>query len=220
MAIELNLDKEIKLDLSKGSGLTLDLQKGNFVNLSKNSLDKVKLRAGAGWNCKQVKTSGFFGFGGTTSFLDIDLDLAVGMRDEYGELLYKVYFGNKTAPGVHLDKDDLTGTQGYIDIDQMCTSTKKDNENTTIDLSKVPKDVAQIEIGVCIYNNFVFSDIDNAYCKLVDETNNRVLCSVKMQNDGGRNKTVHMATLKRTTEGWVFESVKQYKEGKIGDFLR
>lgn len=220
MAIELNLDKEIKLDLNKNSGITLDLEKGNFVNLSKNSLDKVKLRAGAGWNCKQVKTSGFFGFGATTKYLDIDLDLAVAMRDEDGRLVKKVYFGNKSEPGVKLDKDDLTGSQGYIDIDKMCASTAKDNENTTIDLTKVPKDVTQIEIGVCIYNNFVFADIDNAYCKLVDETNKRVLCSVKMKNDGGSNKTVHMATLKRTTQGWVFESVKQYKSGKISEFLR
>lgn len=217
MSVNLDLSKEVTLDLSKGS-TTLDLSKGTFINLSKNSLDNVKLRAGAGWNVKREKRRGLFF---TQEVIrDIDLDLAVVLRDDNGSVIDKAYFGHKNASGVHLDKDDLTGSQGYLDIDKMCNSTAKDNENTTIELSKVDSRVSQIEIGVCIYNNFVFEDIDNAYCKLVDTTNNKVLCSVKMQNDGGRNKTVHMATLKRTPQGWVFESVKEYLPGRIGDFMK
>lgn len=214
MPVTLDLSKEVKLDLTKGT--TLDLSKGSFINLSKNNLDGVKLRAGAGWNTKLVK-SGFFGVG--TRELNVDLDLCAICYDKYGNLVTSVYFGHKNAEGIQLDTDDLTGSSGRIDINRMCNSTAKDNENMTINLSKVSSKIEQIDIQVCIYNDYTYEDIDNAYCKLVDTTNNKVLCSVKLQNTGGRNRTVKMASLKKTAEGWVFESLKEFEPYKIGHYV-
>lgn len=218
MALELDLNKEIKLDLTKGSGLSLDLTKGQYVNLSKNSLENVTLRAGAGWNTHQEVHHGFLGRKIVTS-KDVDLDLCLALRDDEGNLIEKVYFADKATKGVRLDKDDREGTEGYLDIDRMCASTEKDNENVQIILSKVNPRVTQIEIGVCIYNDFTYSDIDNAYVKLVDVTNNKVLCSTKMCNTGGHSQTIHFATLKRTTNGWVFEAIQEYLPYRITGFL-
>ncbi len=221
MAINLDLSKEVKLDLNKGAGISLNLDKGEYVNLSGNKLDSVRLRAGVGWNIKtQEQTTGLFLKRTTKVQKPIDLDLVLKLVSD-GEKVGAVYFGNKHAKGINLDHDDLTGSSNAIDVNFMCNSTAKDNENTTINLLRVNKHIDEIQIAICIYNNYYFEDIDNAYCKLVDETNNRVICSTIMQNDGGRNQTLHFASLKKTDDGqWVFEAVQEYKQGKIGQYLK
>lgn len=224
MAIELDLNKEIQLDLNKG--ITLDLEKGDFVNLSKNRLDHAVLRAGCGWNCRMVEKKGLFGL--TRRVMeDVDLDLTCSLEDAYGHVIDRVYFNHRAVPGLQLDQDDRSGSSGWKDVDKECRSLSKDNENIMIRLDQVPANVAQIRIGVVIYNqgrqtkglpNHTFDMIDNAYCKLVDETGKRVLCSVKMSENGGDRTAVMMAILKRYQGQWVFEAAEEYSYAHVLSF--
>lgn len=223
MAIELDLNKEIQLDLNKG--ITLDLEKGDFVNLSKNRLDDSRLRAGCGWNCRMVKKRGFF----TTKRVmeDVDLDLICVLEDDRGRVLDRVFFNNREVRGLRLDQDDRSGSEGYKDVDRECQSLNKDNENIMIRLDRIPANMAQIRIGVVIYNELrkkkglplhTFAMIDNAYCKLVDETGRRVLCSVKMSEKGNNATAVMMAVLKRYQGQWMFEAAEEYSNANVMTF--
>ncbi len=60
--------------------------------------------------------------------------------------------------------------------------------------------------------------IDNAYCKLVDETGRRVLCSVKMSEHGGDRTAVMMAVLKRYQGQWMFEAAEEYSYANVLTF--
>lgn len=224
MSIQLDLNKEIQLDLDKG--ITLDLEKGDFVNLSKNRLDHVVLRAGCGWNCRQVEKKGLFGFKRQV-MEDVDLDLTCSLEDANGQVIDRVYFNHRSVPGLRLDQDDRSGSTGWKDVDQECRSLDKDNENIIIRLDQVPASVDQIRIGVVIYNqgrqmkgqpNHTFDMIDNAYCKLVDETNRRVLCSVKMSEKGRDRTAVMMAIIKRYQGQWVFEAAEEYSYAHVLSF--
>lgn len=223
MSIQLDLNKEIQLDLNKG--ISLDLNKGDFVNLSKNCLDDVVLRAGCGWNCRMVERRGFFGTHWVME--DVDLDLICVLEDDKGNVIDRVFFNRRSAPGLQLDQDDRSGSQQRVNIDQACQSLMKDNENILIRLDLIPAAISQIKIGVVIYNverqrkllsNHTFSMIDNAYCKLVDESGRRVLCSVKMSDRGGDNTAVLMAILKRYQGQWVFEAAEEYTTDDVLSF--
>lgn len=223
MPVQLDLNKEIKLDLNKG--ITLNLEKGDYVNLSKNSLDNAVLRAGCGWNCRMVEKHGLF----RTRMVpeDVDLDLICVMEDAEGRVLDRVFFNHRSAPGLQLDQDDREGSTGWKDVERECRSLDKDNENITIRLSQVPAQVSIIKIGVVIYNfgrqkmgqpKHTFSMVDNAYCKLVDETGRRVLCSVRMSENGTDRTAVTMAVLKRYQGQWVFEAAEEYSYADVGTY--
>lgn len=223
MPIQLDLNKEIQLDLNKR--ISLDLEKGDFVNLSKNRLDNAVLRAGCGWNCRMVEKRGLFGKKRVME--DVDLDLICVLEDDRGNVIDRVFFNNRAVPGLQLDQDDRSGSAAWKDVDQECRSLNKDNENILIRLNQIPAQVAQIRIGVVIYNqarrqkglpNHTFDMIDNAYCKLVDETGHRVLCSVKMSEHGGDRTAVMMAVLKRYQGQWMFEAAEEYSYSNVLSF--
>lgn len=83
---------------------------------------------------------------------DVDLDLICVLEDEQGRVLDRVFFNNREVRGLRLDQDDRSGSQGWKDVDKECRSLNKDNENIMIRLDQIPANVAQIRIGVVIYN--------------------------------------------------------------------
>lgn len=215
MAIQLDLNKEIQLDLNKG--IQLDLNKGDFVNLSKHSLDRMSLRAGCGWNNRQFVKKGLF-FSRTVTE-DVDLDLVAVLENADGQVIDRVFFNRLHVPGLTLDQDDRSGSEGVRDIERSLRSLDKDNENISIRLNQIAPNVAMIKIGVVIYNiarqkqgqsKHTFNMIDSAYCKLVNETTGQVLCSVRMGDNGGDHTAVVMAILKRYNGQWVFEAAEDY----------
>ena len=208
---------EIQLDLKKG--ISLDLSKGDYVNLSKNRLDSLQLRAGCGWNSKEIHTpKGFFFKRDVVTYKDVDLDLIAVLKDRGGRTVDRIYFHHRHAPGLMLDQDDRQGTVGKIDIQAICSSPVKDNENIYINLDRIPPQIDMIKIAVAIYDRNTFEDVTDAYCKLVDETNGRVLCSVKMSEEGMNNTCVHLANIRRKGPDWIFEAVGTYSRERFNEF--
>jgi tellurium resistance protein TerZ len=201
----------LDLDLTKVEGI--DLTKGDLLDLSKGGLETHKLRVGAGWNCVEREMGSFMGFlFGKTQMLDVDLDLIAVLEDKNGRELERVYFNHKTDRhnAIRLDKDDRQGEAVRINIDYRCTNTCKDTENMTVILSNLPDNVQHVRFAVAIYDENTFRDVPQAYCKLVDETEGRVLCSFKMSEDGGRNKSIRMLTLHRAGTSWTLEAIGEY----------
>lgn len=176
------------VDLSKK---TVNLSKGELVNLSKQSEGLKKIMVGLGWDpadsgfIENHIKRGFFGrlFGGSSasdsqsvqSNETIDCDAWLALLQ--GGVLKKsddvVYYGNKdlTIKGnnvVHHHGDNLTG------------DGDGDDEQITINLDKLPPEYDSIVIGVTIYRGKEkgqsFSTIKNTFIRVVDEKDGFEIC--------------------------------------------
>lgn len=191
---------EVTLDLNK-PGL-LNLEKQDFLNLTKTNLNLSNIRVSAGWD---VSTHG----------RDYDLDLFGNLLDADGKLIHNanhtVYYGDKHSQGVQLDHDNLTG------------AGDGDDENMFVNFDKLPENVSKIVIGVAIYEarnrHQDFGHVKNAYVRLVDQsqTPEKEIVRFNLTEDGGSYTAVKFAEFNRTAEGWVFKAVGDYLNGSIGE---
>lgn len=179
----------------------LNLKKNDVLDLTKTSANYSSLRLSAGWDITKR--------GGS----DYDLDLFALLLDSNNRLTKAtnacVYYGNKNAKGVELDKDNLTG------------EGDGDDENIFIDLTKVPSEVKKIILAVAIYDaesrRQSFQYVNNAYVRLVDTSNRREIeiCRYNLSNDGGNSTAVICAELFRNGSDWSFKAVGDYTNGSI-----
>lgn len=187
-------EKEVLLDLSKG-GL-LNLEKREFVNLTKSGVSLSNIRAAAGWDMARFGSN-------------IDLDLCAYLFE--GNQLYQtIYYGNKTGKGIYLDGDNLTG------------AGDGDDENIRINFNSLPPKVDRIVIAVVIYSSGkIFSGVKNAYVRLVDESQGeQELVRYNLSEDGGKNTAVVAAELKQVNGEWRFVAVGDYSHNSISSLGR
>lgn len=191
---------EVTLDLNK-PGL-LNLEKQDFLNLTKTNLNLSNIRVSAGWD---VAARG----------RDYDLDLFANLLDADGKLIRNanstVYYGYKRSQGVQLDHDNLTG------------AGDGDDENMFVNFDKLSENVSKIVIGVAIYEarnrHQDFGHVKNAYVRLVDQsqTPEKEIVRFNLTEDGGSYTAVKFAEFNHTAEGWVFKAVGDYLNGSIGE---
>lgn len=194
---------EVTLDLNK-PGL-LNLEKQDFLNLTKTNLNLSNIRVSAGWD---VAARG----------RDYDLDLFGNLLDADGKLIrnanHTVYYGDKRSQGVQLDHDNLTG------------EGDGDDENMFVNFDNLPENVSKIVIGVAIYSASArhqdFGHVKNAYVRLVDQsqTPEKEIVRFNLTEDGGSYTAVKFAEFNRTAEGWVFKAIGEYLNGSIESISR
>jgi tellurium resistance protein TerZ len=143
----------------------INLTKGQRISLTKENGEKLKhICVGANWSAIQVKSF----FGGTKT-KDVDLDLSVGAFDAQGNFVEKLYFGNyrhKPISGMNHSGDDRTGdTDGDDGLD---------NEVVTIDIEKLPGNVAYLALVLNSYTLIDFKDIPSASVRIYEGTPSRV----------------------------------------------
>lgn len=188
----------------------LNLQKGNVLDLTKQNPTLNQILVGAGWDVKQVEAKGFFGRLLATNTQDFDLDLFAIKLDGNGAVMKNglVYFGEKEHTGILLHGDNLTG------------EGDGDDEKISLRLNEIPSTCQKIVFGVAIYSaeqrNQTFSQVENAYVRLVDEANgNREICRFNLSNDGADHTGILMSELTRVNNEWTFKALGQYYKGSI-----
>lgn len=151
--------------------MAINLQKGQRISLSKEAPGLTKLMCGLGWDVVKKSGGGFFrNFGGGGH--DYDLDASVVCLDANGKLTAKeniIYFGNlqhSSGSIVHTG-DNLTG------------AGDGDDEVIIIDLPRIPADIAKLVLVINIYDCIArqqdFTQVDNAFVRLVNSANNKEL---------------------------------------------
>lgn len=186
--------REVQLDLNKG---VLNLNKNEFLNLSKANVSLERLRLAAGWDV--IKKSGFFGSFSSNA----DLDLVAYLQDSSGRVVDRVYFGDKRSQGIYLDGDNLTG------------EGDGDDENIYVSLSQLNPSVTKITFAVVIYSSHSFSDVENAYVRLVNENDGREILRYNLSSEGGNNKAVKCASLEKVNGDWTFAAIGTYHNKDI-----
>lgn len=158
--------------------MSVSLQKGQKVNLSKDNAGLSKVVVGLGWDeAKPSGGGGFFAslFGAAThQAIDCDASAIMLKNGRFTDNTDLVYFGNlkhKSGTVNHMG-DNLTG------------EGEGDDEQIVIDLARVPAEYDRIVIVVNIYQAVQrkqhFGMIENAFIRLVDARNNKEMCKYNL----------------------------------------
>ncbi|MEI4271837.1 TerD family protein [Klenkia sp. LSe6-5] len=166
--------------------MSVNLSKGQKVSLAKRDGGQLtRVRMGLGWDA--VKKKGFFG----SREQSIDLDASVLMFDASGALVDQVWFQQLRS------KDGSVQHTG----DNRTGAGDGDDESVRIDLTALPANVATL---VCTVNSFTgqdFSQIANAFCRLIDETTETEIARYELSGSGRHNAQI-MAKVSRDGAGW------------------
>lgn len=193
--------------------MSVKLQKGQKVSLSKEHAGLSKVIVGLGWDEVQQQRRGLF----APKPQDIDCD-AFALLLVNGKLTNNqdiVYFGNlahKSGSVKHMG-DNLTG------------AGEGDDEQIVIDLNSVPSQYDRIVLAVNIYKAFDrrqhFGMIQNAFIRLVDGRNNNEMCIYNLTENYSGMTAMLFGEVYRYNGEWKFSAIGQgTNDGSIGDFAK
>jgi tellurium resistance protein TerZ len=178
--------------------MSINLSKGQKISLTKSGGGTLtKVRMGLGWDA--VRKKGLFG----SKSQSIDLDASCMIFDASGQLVDQVWFRqlkSKDGAVVHTG-DNRTG------------AGDGDDESITVDLATLP---AAAKTLVFVVNSFTgqnFSQIENAFCRLIDETDGTELARYELTGSGTHNAQV-MAKVVRDGQGWSMTAIGSIANGR------
>jgi len=178
--------------------MSVNLSKGQQVSLTKSGGGGLTVvRMGLGWDA--VKKRGLFG----SRSQSIDLDASALLFDARGGLVDAVWFRQlRSRDGsVQHTGDNLTG------------EGEGDDESVIVDLTRVPAEVAQIVFTVNSFTGQDFTQIENAFCRLVDETTREEIARYSLSGSGTHNAQV-MAKVSRGGSGWTMTAIGAIATGR------
>ena len=185
------------VNLTKGQKISLDKESGRTLN---------KVFMGLGWDA--AKKGGFLGrvLGGGG---DIDLDASCVMFSADKQPVDVVYFGQLTSRdgSVRHSGDNLTG------------DGDGDDETINVTLADVPAEIHYLVFTVCSYRGQTFDEVDNAYCRLVDDQNREI--ARYAISGGGKFTAMIMAKLYRHNGEWKMHAVGESMNGAtVADMVK
>lgn len=180
--------------------MSVSLQKGQKVSLSKDNAGLSKVIVGLGWD--EVKRTKKL-FAPKPQPIDCDASALV-LRN--GKLLDKgdiVYFGNLRHPSgmVQHMGDNLTG------------AGDGDDEQIVIDLANLPAEYDRIVLVVNIYQavqrNQHFGLIENAFIRIVDARTNTEMCKYSLTDNYSGMTAMIFGEIYRHNGEWKFNAIGQ-----------
>ena len=181
--------------------MSISLQKGQKVNLSKDNAGLSKVVIGLGWDEVQQAKGGLFAKKPKPIDCDASALLLInGKLTNKGEI---VYFGNlrhKSGAIQHMG-DNLTG------------AGEGDDEQIIVDLSNVPAEYDRIVLVVNIYQavqrNQHFGMVQNAFIRLVDARTNNEMCKYNLTENYSGLTALIFGEVYRHNGEWKFNAIGQ-----------
>ena len=191
--------------------MAINLQKGQKISLTKENggtLSRVVM--GLGWDAKKSSVGLLKGmFGGGNNSNEIDLDASCVLFNDQNALVDTIYFGQlKSRDGsiIHTG-DNRTG------------AGDGDDEQIIVDLDKVPPTVKSLVFTVSSYTGQTFDTVENAYCRLIDNSNNNEIARYTLSAQGTHTAQI-MAKLYRHNGEWKMHAIGENGTGRtIADML-
>ena len=171
----------------------ISLFKGQKIDLTKGNPGLKKILVGLGWDTKKYD-------GG----YDFDLDAAAFLLGGNGKVQsdYDFVFYNNlrhSSGAVQHMGDNLTG------------AGEGDDEQITVDLSKVPANISKIAFTVTIHEADVrkqnFGQVSNAYIHILDQTNGKELIRYDLGEDFSVETALVVGELYRQGGEWKFNAI-------------
>ena len=180
--------------------MSISLQKGQKVSLTKDNAGLSKVVVGLCWDEVKRKT-GFF----SAKPASIDCD-ASALALINGKLTYQedvIYYGNLRHP---------TGTIEHMG-DNLTGAGEGDDEQIVVDLARIPEQYDRIVLVVNIYQAVQrgqhFGMIENAFIRLVNASNNTEMCKYNLTDNYSGMTAMIFGEIYRHNGEWKFNAIGQ-----------
>lgn len=185
--------------------MSVNLQKGQKISLSKEGGGELtSVVMGLGWDAMAKK--GLFGFGGGSQ--EIDLDASCLLFDESRNLLDSVWFRQLRSRDGSIQH---TGDNRTGDGDG-------DDEQIIVNLSSVPANAKSLIFTVNSFTGQNFSQVKNAYCRLVDKTTGKEIARYDLSVQGTHSAQI-MAKVYRHNGEWKMHAIGENGTGRTFEDL-
>ncbi len=103
--------------------------------------------------------------------------------------------------------------------DNLTGDGEGDDEQVSVDLSKVPANIQKIAFTVTIYDADVrhqnFGQVSNAFIRIVDETNNQEIIRYDLGEDFSIETAIVVGELYRNNGEWKFNAIGSGFQGGL-----
>ena len=185
--------------------MSVSLNKGGNVSLSKEEPGLSKLLIGLGWDTR------------ATDGADFDLDASAFM----------LAAGDKVrGDGDFIFYNHLRSEDGSVEHtgDNRTGEGDGDDEALTVDLTRVPADVGKIAVAVTIHEGEGrrqnFGMVSNAFIRVVNDQTGREIARYDLSEDASTETAMVFGEVYRHGGEWKFRAVGQGYKGGLGPLAR
>ncbi|MFE2125032.1 TerD family protein [Streptomyces amritsarensis] len=168
--------------------MSVSLSKGGHVSLSKEAPGVTAVRVALGWDVR------------TTTGADYDLDASALLCGKSGRAPSHAHFvfdNDPTSPDGSVEHagDNRTGGDG-----------PGDDEAIAVDFTRMAAEVDQTVFTVNSFTGATFDEVENPYCRLVDESTEAGLARYTLSG-GGHHTAQIMAKFSRIKGSWQLTAI-------------
>lgn len=189
--------------------MSINLQKGQRIDLTKGNAGLNEIMVGLGWDPVEQKKAGGGGFlgglfgGGGSASANVDCDASVILlkNDRLAAKEDVIYFGN------------LTGANGAVrhSGDNITGAGEGDDEQVKIQLKSIPSDYNRLVFVVNIYDAVGrkqhFGMIQNAFIRVVNTATNQELLRYNLSDDYANQTSLLTGEIYRNNDDWKFGAI-------------
>lgn len=179
----------VSINLSKGQAISLQKSDGGTLNA---------VRMGLGWQAAERRGL----FGKRTREIDLDASAVLWADKQPVDVVFFQHLVSDDGSVRHTG-DNLVGGAGQ----------GGDDESILVDLQRVPVHIDQIVFTVNSFTGQTFEEVQNAFCRLVDESNGQELARYTLTG-GGTYTAQIMAKVHRTGSGWGMTALGSPANGR------
>lgn len=180
---------------------TINLSKGQKIDLTKTNPGLTKVVVGLGWDTNKYSGGG-----------DFDLDASVFLVGENGK---------SRGPEDFIFYNNLVGAGGAVTHtgDNLTGEGEGDDEQVIVDLPNVPADVHKISFTVTIHEaesrGQNFGQVSNAFIRIVNESSNEELIRYDLGEDFSIETALVVGELYRHGNEWKFNAIGSGYQGGL-----
>ncbi|MFJ6569017.1 TerD family protein [Streptomyces sp. NPDC091292] len=181
--------------------MSVNLSKGQQISLSKSDGGALTVvRMGLGWQAAPRK--GFFGKLAGNREIDLDASAVLFAGQQFVDVVFFQHLVSNDGSVRHTG-DNLVGGAGQ----------GGDDESIVVDLARLPVHVDGVVFTVNSFTGQTFEEVQNAFCRLVDETNGQELARYTLTG-GGPHTAQIMAKVHRAGTGWQMSAIGEPTSGR------
>ena len=186
--------------------MAVNLRKGQKVDLTKSNPGLTRIMVGLGWDTNRYD-------GG----YDFDLDASAFLLGANGKVPSDadfVFYSNPSDPSgsVQHGGDNRTG------------EGEGDDEQISVDLTKLPANVEKVDFTVTIYEAAErrqnFGQVSNAYVRIVDEATGREIIRYDLEEDFSIETALVVGEIYRHGGEWKFNAIGSGYQGGLEALCR
>ncbi|MEU2225693.1 TerD family protein [Streptomyces sp. NPDC018347] len=178
--------------------MSVNLSKGQAISLEKkDGATLTAVRMGLGWQA--AKRRGLFG--SRTREIDLDASAVLFAGAEPEDVVFFRHLVSDDGSVRHTG-DNLVGGVG-----------QGDDEAILVDLQRVPAHIDQIVFTVNSFTGQTFQEVENAFCRLLDEATGQELARYTLAG-GGEYTAQIMAKVHRAGSGWTMTAIGAPANGR------